>query len=147
MRLKSCRPSPWCIQSDWAENSFSYMPARPAGTSVVFASVYWRIMPSHAREVQPQDLVAAPERVQLRPAIEVLERIVRPVVRAPAQEALEVAARVVVLLEELTARGDVVGQELSLEPCPGGRRHRRVDNDNGRRCGDERRGDERGDED
>ena len=119
MRLKSCRPSPWCIQSDWAEKSFTYMPSRPAGTSVVFASEYWRVMPSQAVQVEAKDLVVCPERMQLRPAIEVLERVVGPVVRAPTQEDLEIAA-----LRRSTSRRtpgtrDVVGKELALEPRPG----------------------------
>ena len=46
MRLKSCSPSPWCIQSDWTMNSLWYMPCRAIGTSVVLASVYCLIRPS-----------------------------------------------------------------------------------------------------
>ena len=40
-----------------------------------------------ALRVHPKDLVARAQCVQLRPAIEVLERVVGPVVRAPAHEA------------------------------------------------------------
>ena len=86
-------------------------------------------MPSCALQVQPRDLVVGAERVQLGPAIEVLERIVRPVVRAPAQEALQIAALVVVLLVELAARGHVLGEQPPLERRPRGRRHRRVDDE------------------
>ena len=139
MRLKSCRPSPWCIQSDWAEKSFTYMPvAARRARRVVFASEYWRVMPSQAVRYSLRISSSAAERMQLRPAIEILERIVRPVVRAPAQERLEIAARVVVLLVELPARGSVVGKELALEPRPCRRGHRRVDDDGGGRCGNEK---------
>ena len=79
--------------------------------------------------VHLQDVVAGAQRVQLRPAVEVLEGVVGAVVRAPAHEALQVAAVVEVLLEELPAGGDVVGQELPLEPGPARRRHGRVDPD------------------
>ena len=78
-------------------------------------------------EVAPEDLVVSPQRVQLRPAVEVLERIVGPVVGAPAQDALHVAAGVVVLLVELAAGRHVLGEEAAFQRRPRGRRHGRVD--------------------
>jgi hypothetical protein len=51
------------------------------------------------------DLVARTQRVELRPTIEVLERIVRAVVGAPAHDTLEIAAVVKILAEELAACG------------------------------------------
>ena len=76
-----------------------------------------------------EDLVAGAERVQLRPAVEVLERIVRTVVGAPAHEALKVAAVVEVLLEELAARRHVLGQQLPLQRRPARRVHVRADSE------------------
>ena len=95
--------------------------------------------PLEGGEVALEDLVVRPQRVQLRPVVEVLERIVRPVVRAPAEEALDVAARVVILLVELAAGGHVVREEAAFERRPRGRRHRRVDGDGDRRRGVRRR--------
>ena len=80
----------------------------------------------------PQDLVVCAERVQLGPAVEVLEGVVRPVVRAPAQECLEIAAVVVILLEELAAGGNAGGEDLPFEARPRRCRHGRVDGDGGR---------------
>ena len=77
--------------------------------------------------VHLQDVVAGAQRMQLRPAVEVLERIVGPVVGAPAHEALQVAAVVEVFLEELAAGRHVVGQQLPLEDRPARRIHGRVD--------------------
>jgi hypothetical protein len=73
------------------------------------------------------NLVVCSERVQFRPVVEILERVVRPVVGAPAHEALKVAAVVEVFLVELAARRHVVGEELSLERGPPRRIHARVD--------------------
>jgi hypothetical protein len=71
-----------------------------------------------ALEVHLQDVVAAPERVQLRPTVEILERVVGSVVRAPPYERLQVAAIVEVLGEELAAGRNVVGEELAFENRP-----------------------------
>ena len=146
MRLKSCRPSPWCIQSDWAEKSFTYMPSLP-GRHV--GRLRLGVLARHAlpgREVESKDLLVSAERMQLRPAIEVLEGIVRPVVCSPTEEGLQVAALVVVLLEELPARGKVVGQELALEPRPCGGGHRRIDDDGDGRGRDECHAEQQGEE-
>jgi hypothetical protein len=51
-----------------------------------------------ALRVHPQDVVAGAEGVQLRPPIEILERIVGTVVRAPTREDLQVAAAVEVFI-------------------------------------------------
>ena len=86
-----------------------------------------------ALEVHLHDLVARAERVQLGPMVEVLDRVVRAVVRAPADEAQQVAAIVEVLLEELARRRHVLGQQLPLQQRPLRRRHRRIDGDRRRR--------------
>src|ERR1051326_3712152 len=80
--------------------------------------------------------------MQLRPAIEILERIVGAVVGAPADDALQVAARVEVLLEELPRGRDVLGEKLPFERGPLRRIHPSFDADGhvGRpRCHRERR--------
>ena len=65
-----------------------------------------------------QDLVRRTERVQLGPAVEILERIVRAVVGAPPHEALQVAPGVEVLREEFTAGRHVLGEQLPLKNGP-----------------------------
>ena len=107
------------------------MPPRPAGTWVVFASVYCADHPVEAFAVETQHLIASAERVQLGPAGEVLERIVRTVVRAPAQDALHVAALVVVLPIELGECRRARVQHSALQHRPLGRFHLRVDADDG----------------
>ena len=52
--------------------------------------------------------------MEFRPAIEILKRIIRPIVGAPTYEALQVALVVKVFFVELSAGGNVVGQELAL---------------------------------
>jgi hypothetical protein len=79
------------------------------------------------RHVHREDVVAGAQRVELGPTVEVLERIVRPVIGAPAHEALEVAAVVEVFVEELAAGRHVVGEELPLENRPSRRVHAGVD--------------------
>src|SRR4029079_13128557 len=74
----------------------------------------------------PEDVVTRSERVQLRPPVEVLERIVRAVVGAPAHEALEITPIVEILLIELAAGGNVL-VELTLETRPSWCVHLRVD--------------------
>ena len=94
------------------------------------------VLPQHAvmrLQIELLDLIVGAERVELGPAVEVLEGIVRAVVRTPAQEALDVAAIVVVLPVELAAGRHLLGEETAFEHGPGRRRHRRVDDD-GRRC-------------
>jgi hypothetical protein len=75
--------------------------------------------PVVALEEHLQDVIAGPERVQLRPAIEVLERIVRAVVGAPAHEALQVAAVVEVFLKNSRHAGT-----LSARSCRSSVAHR-----------------------
>ena len=94
------------------------MPWRPIGTSVVLASVNWRIMPSHDLQMQLEDLVARSQRMQLRPAGRVLERIVRAVVGAPSDDVLEVAALVVVLREERLHRRQRCRRESAARAWP-----------------------------
>src|SRR5215208_6883922 len=65
--------------------------------------------------------------------IKVLEGIIGAVVRAPADEAKQVAAVVEIFVEEFFGRGNVVGEKLALELRPSRRRHRRVHGDGGRR--------------
>jgi hypothetical protein len=55
--------------------------------------------------MQLEDLVARPQRMQLRPAGRVLEGIVRAIVGTPSDDVLKVAALVVVLREERFRRG------------------------------------------
>ena len=76
-----------------------------------------------------QDLVVRAERVELGPAVEVLERIVGAVVRAPPHDALEVSVIVEIFLKEFAARGHVVGEELTLERRPSRRGHLRINSD------------------
>ena len=84
-------------------------------------------------QMQLEDLVARSQRMQLRPAGRVLERIVRAVVGAPSDDVLEVAALVVVLREERLHRRQAVGENPPLEPGPLRRRHGRGDVDRGSR--------------
>ena len=124
-----------------------HVHARPSGRDVGRSRL--GVLAGHpvpGGEVRLEDLVVCPERVQLRPAIEVLECVVGPVVGSPTQEGLEITACVVVFREELAACGDVVGKKLALEPRPAGRRHRRIDDDRGGRCGEQRHGDKQRDE-
>ena len=76
-----------------------------------------------------EDVVARAERMQFGPVIEILERIIRAVVRAPADEALETSAVVEVFPVELPARRHVVGEEPPLELRPARRIHARIDAD------------------
>ena len=68
--------------------------------------------------------------MQFRPAIEILKRIIGPIVGAPAHEALKVALVIVIFIEELLAGGNVVGQELPLQHGPTRSFHGCVDADN-----------------
>jgi hypothetical protein len=61
--------------------------------------------------------------MQLGPAVEVLERIVRSVVCTPTNEALQVPTIVEILLIELTAGRNVLVEELALEARPSRRFH------------------------
>src|SRR3990170_6142855 len=67
--------------------------------------------------------------MKLWPAIEVFEGIVRTVIGAPPDEALQIAAVVEVFPEELLARGHIVRKELSLEHGPSWGGHVRADAD------------------
>ena len=69
------------------------------------------------------------ERMQFGPAIEILERIVRPVVGPPAHETLQVATLVEILFVELATGRHVVGEQLPFEHRPVRRGHRRIDRD------------------
>jgi hypothetical protein len=89
-----------------------------------------RVLTGHAfppLQVQVANLVRRPQRVQLRPSIEILKRVVGAIVRTPAEKRLQIPAIIVVLVEELPARWDVGGKKLALEQRPPRRRHRRVD--------------------
>ena len=74
-----------------------------------------------------ENFIAGPQGVQFRPVVEILERVVRTVIGAPAHEALKVTAVVEVFLVELATRRHVVGQQLPLERGPPRRVHMRVD--------------------
>src|SRR5689334_16899677 len=79
----------------------------------------------------PEDFVARAERVKLRPPIEVLKRIVRAIVGAPAHEALQVTTIVEVFLVELAAAGNILREQLALQCGPPRRSHTRVDSNRG----------------
>src|SRR4030095_2955689 len=74
-------------------------------------------------QMELEDLVARPQRVQLRPAGRVLEGIVGAVVGAPSDEVRKVAALVVVLREKGFRRGYAVSENPPLQLCPLGRGH------------------------
>ena len=74
-----------------------------------------------------ENVVGRTERVQLGPAVEILECIVGSVVGAPAHDALEMTAIVEVLREELATRRHVLGEEPPFENCPTRRIHTGVD--------------------
>jgi hypothetical protein len=80
-------------------------------------------------EIQPENFVIGPKRVELGPAVEILERVVWSVIRAPAQKGLQVATGIVVLVEKLAAGSEVVGEQLTFEPRPSRRRHWGIDDD------------------
>ena len=80
-----------------------------------------------ALRIHPKDFVACAESVQLRPPIEMLERIVGPIVGAPAHEGFQVAATVVILLEEFPGGGNVGGEQPPLQDGPAWRLHPRLD--------------------
>ena len=82
-------------------------------------------------QMQLEDLVARPQRMQLRPAGRVLEGIVRAVVGAPSDEVPKVAALVVVLREERFRRRYAVGENPPLQRGPLGRGHGGGDVDRG----------------
>ena len=82
-------------------------------------------------QMQLEDLVARPQRMQLRPAGRVLEGIVRAVVGAPSDDVPKVAALVVVLREERFHRRDAVSENPPLQRCPLGRGHGSGDVDRG----------------
>ena len=82
-------------------------------------------------QMQLEDLVARPQRMQLRPAGRVLEGIVRAVVGTPSDDVLKVAALVVVLREERFRRRHAVSENPPLQRCPLGRGHRGGDVDRG----------------
>jgi hypothetical protein len=63
--------------------------------------------------------------MEQRPVVHVLDRVVGPVVRAPAREAEQVVAGVEVPRVEDFAGFGVQAQQLALEQCPFRRRHRR----------------------
>ena len=74
-----------------------------------------------------ENVVGRTERVQLGPAVEILECIVGSVVGAPAHDALEMTAIVEVLREELATGRHVLGEEPPLENGPTRRIHTGVD--------------------
>src|SRR3954468_16029464 len=76
-----------------------------------------------------QDLVVRTKRVELGPAVEVFERIIGAIVRAPPYDALEVSVIVKIFLKELAARRHIVGKELTLERGPPWRGHPRINSD------------------
>ncbi len=80
-----------------------------------------------ALRIHPEDVVACAEGVQLRPPIEMFERIVGAIVRAPAHEGLQVAALVVILLEEFAGGGNVGGEQAPLQNRPARRFHARLE--------------------
>ena len=80
--------------------------------------------PFVALHVHLDDLVIGAERVQFWPMVEVLERIVRAVVRAPAYEDEQVPPVVEILLKELAGGRHVLGQQLTLHLGPLRSRHR-----------------------
>ena len=64
--------------------------------------------------MQLEDLVAGPQRMQLRPSGRVLEGIVRAIVGAPSDHVPKIAALVVVLREERLHRRFAVGENPAL---------------------------------
>ena len=82
-------------------------------------------------EMQLKDLVAGPQRMQLRPPGRVLEGIVRAVVGTPSDDVPKIAALVVVLREERSRRRNAVSENPPLQRCPLGRGHGAGDVDRG----------------
>src|SRR5205814_2272957 len=75
-------------------------------------------------EVQLANFVRAAEHVQRRPAVAILDRVVRPIVAAPALDAFETAALVEILAVELGTRLGAGLEDFSLQKSPGRWAHR-----------------------
>src|SRR5438445_2030965 len=99
------------------------MPSRAIGTSTVFASSYLFEKAFPTFEIHLENFVTGAERVQLRPAIEVLEGVVWPIVGAPAHEALQITAVVEAAFKKLAASRDVFGQKPPFQHRPLGWLH------------------------
>ena len=71
-----------------------------------------------ALQIHLDDLVVGAKGMQLGPVIEVLERVIRAVVRAPADKHQQIALVVEIFLEELARSRHVLGQQLSSPSAP-----------------------------
>ena len=114
IRLNAVSPSLMCCQSICGGNSRTYMPLRPMGTSFVRSARVLLECPSYDGSIQLEDAIRAAQRVQQRPVVHVLDRVIGAVVRAPARKAAQVIALVEVLAWKISQASVCSAQQLAL---------------------------------